>query len=51
MLGFQSFHTAHRTLRGIETLSMIRKGQVHGIAKGDIVAQNTFVDQLFGIAA
>ena len=51
MLGFQSFHTAHWTLRGIETLSMIRKGQIRGVAKGDLVAQNTFIDQLFGIAA
>ena len=51
MLGFQSFHTAHRSLRGIETLSMIRKGQIRGVAKGDLVAQNTFIDQLFGIAA
>ena len=49
MLGFQSFHTAHRTLRGIETLSMIRKGQIRNIAKGDIVAQNDFVATLFGI--
>ena len=51
MLGFQSFHTAHRTLRGIEALSMIRKGQIRDIAKGDIVTQNNFVAALFGIAA
>ena len=50
MLGFQSFHTAHRTLRGIEALSMIRKGQIRDVAKGDIIAQNAFVAKLFGIA-
>lgn len=51
MLGFQSFHTAHRTLRGIEAISMIHKGQIRNVSKGDIVAQNAFIDQLFGIAA
>lgn len=51
MLGFQSFHTAHRTLRGIETMSMTRKGQICDVAKGDIVAQNAFVATLFGITA
>jgi transposase-like protein len=51
MLGFQSFHTAHRTLRGIEVLSMIRKGQIRDVPRGDIVAQNAFIDQLFGLAA
>ena len=49
MRGFHSFHTARRTLRGIEVLSMIRKGQIRGVAKGDIVAQNIFVGELFGI--
>jgi transposase-like protein len=28
MMGFQSFNTARRTLRGIEAMAMIRKGQV-----------------------
>ena len=51
MLGFQSFHTAHRALRGMEAMNMIRKGQIKGVAKGDIVAQNVFVAELFEIAA
>ena len=29
MLGFQSFNTARRTLKGVELCHMIRKGQYH----------------------
>jgi transposase-like protein len=31
MMGFQSFNTARRTLRGIEAMAMLRKGQVKGV--------------------
>ena len=47
---YQSFSTAKNTLDGIETLRMIQKGQVRYIGK-DIVKQNQFVRNLFGIAA
>ncbi len=50
-LGFFSFHTAWRTLRGYETMNMIRKGQVEGVGKGDIMNQIKFIEELFGIAA
>src|SRR5512134_575765 len=50
-LGFASFRTAWRTLRGYESMHMIRKGQVRGVARGDVVAQSRFIAQLFGIAA
>lgn len=49
MMGFGSFHMARRTLRGIEAMSMIRKGQVKGISQGDNVAQAKFIERLFGI--
>ena len=42
MMGFQSFNTARRTLRGIEAMNMIRKGQIQGVEKGDIQAQVEF---------
>jgi len=42
-LGFDSFRTAQWTLRGYEAMHMIRKGQVEGIAKGDILAQNRVI--------
>jgi transposase-like protein len=47
-LGFFSFLTAWRTLRGYETMHMIRKGQVE---IGGIEDQVKFVNSLFGLAA
>src|SRR5918999_2547991 len=47
-LGFCSFSTAWRTLRGYEMMHMIRKGQV---SAGGVQAQVKFVDSLFGLAA
>src|SRR6266536_73355 len=37
--GYGSFQTAWRTLQGIETVHMIRKGRVRWLAKGDAVGQ------------
>ncbi len=50
-LGFGSYPTAWRTIQGYETINMIRKGQIEGVKKGNIVAQNQFVAGLFGLAA
>jgi transposase, IS6 family len=47
-LGFFSFQTAWRTLRGYETMHMIRKGQVPA---GGVQAQVKFLNSLFGLAA
>ena len=49
-LGYKSFHTAWRTIRGIEIMHMINKGQVEGVNKKDVVGQKNFVESLFGIA-
>ncbi len=49
-LGYKSFYTAWRTIRGIETMRMIYKGQVKGVSKNDVLAENKFIDSLFGIA-
>ncbi len=48
---FKSFHTAERTLEGIETVNMIRKGQVKRLAGSDAQGQAKFVASLFQIAA
>lgn len=48
---FKRFHTAERTLEGIESINMIRKGQVKRLAGNDARRQATFVASLFGIAA
>ena len=37
-MGFGSFNTARRTLRGYEAMNMIRKGQIQRVEKGDIQA-------------
>ena len=48
---FKGFHTAERTLEGIETMHMIRKGQVKRLDRNDAVGQAKFVESLFQIAA
>src|SRR5205085_5648552 len=45
------FHTAARTLEGIEAMNMIRKGQVKRLAGNDAQGQAKFVGSLFGVAA
>jgi len=37
-LGFGSFHTARRTLKGYEAMAMIRKGQIQNVDRGDRTA-------------
>ncbi len=49
-MGFGSFNTARRTLRGFETINMMRKGQIQDIGKGNVRASIEFLSQLFGIA-
>src|SRR4051794_5185525 len=41
--GFRAFHSAWQTIQGIETINMIRKGQVRWIAKSDIAGQVAFI--------
>jgi IS6 family transposase len=49
--GYGSFQSAWRTLEGIETMNMIRKGRVRRLAKGNVVAEAQFIVMLFAIAA
>ena len=51
MQTFRTFHTAERTLEGVETLHMMRKGQVKRLSGDDVVGQAKFVLSLFRIAA
>lgn len=48
---FKSFHTAEGALEGIESINMMRKGQVKRLAGNDARGQAKFVESLFGIAA
>lgn len=50
-LGFGTFSTAQQTIQGYEAMHMLRKGQFEGIAKGDVLAQNRLINQMFGLAA
>jgi len=50
-LGFKSFNTARRTIKGYEAMHMLRKGQVIGVPKGDVLAQLNFMARIFGVAA
>jgi transposase-like protein len=48
---FKNFHTAERTLEGVEAVNMMRKGQVKRLSGNDAQGQAKFVASLFGIAA
>ncbi len=48
---FRSFHTAERTIQGVEALHMIHKGQVKRLDGRDAMGQAEFVASLFGVAA
>jgi IS6 family transposase len=48
---FRSFHTAERAPGGIESMHMMRKGQVKRSDARDAVGQAKFVASLFGVAA
>jgi IS6 family transposase len=48
---FRSFHTAERALEGIESMHMMRKGQVKRIDGRDSIGQAKFVESLFRVAA
>jgi transposase, IS6 family len=50
-LGFGAFDTAQRTIQGYEAMHRLRKGQIEGITRGDVLAQNRVLNQLFGLAA
>jgi transposase-like protein len=49
-LGFGSFHTARRTLAGYEVMAMVTKGQVRGVGGRDMLAQTSFITELFQAA-
>jgi transposase, IS6 family len=48
---FKMFHTAERTLEGIEAINMMRKSQVKRLSRNDAMGQAKFVLNLFQVAA
>ena len=50
-MGFGSFNTARRTIRGYEVINMMRKGQVLEVPKGAIKERVLFINRIFGVVA
>ena len=50
-LGFGACARAQRTIQGDEAMHMLPNGQIEGMVKGDVLAQNRVINQLFGLAA
>jgi len=50
-MGFGSFNTARRTIRGYEIMNMVRKGQILGVPKGAIKERVLFINRIFGVVA
>jgi transposase-like protein len=48
MLGFQSILSANKTLKGIEAINMIKKGQVIYL-NYSVLNEVKYINQLFGI--
>ena len=50
-MGFGSFNTARRTIRGYEIINMMRKGQVLGVPKGAVKERVLLINRIFGVIA
>lgn len=46
--GFKSFNTASRTIKGYETMHMLKKGQVKKVEKGAVRERIKFIAKIFG---
>lgn len=50
-MGFGSFNTARRVIKGYEIMNIIRKGQIKGVEKGAVRERVKFIAKIFGVAA
>ena len=48
MLGFQSFRSASKTLKGIEAMNMVKKKQVNNL-NYSVLNEIIYINQLFGL--
>ena len=48
MLGFQSFRSANKTLKGIEAMNLIKKRQVNNL-NYSVLNEVKYINQLFGL--
>ena len=51
MLNFKSFQTARRTIIGIEIINAVRKGQVKGLKKRDIISEVELINSIFEVVS
>jgi IS6 family transposase len=49
-LGFFSFKTSGRTIKGYEAMHMVEKGQIEGVGKGVVEGKVRFVKSLSKVA-
>ena len=50
-MGFKSFNTQGRTIKGAEILNLVRKGQIKGVKKGAVRERVKFMAEIFGVVA
>ncbi len=50
-MGFGSFKTARRTIKGYEIMNMLRKGKVKKVEKGAVTERVKFIAEIFGVVA
>jgi transposase-like protein len=50
VMDYVTYPTVWLTIRDIEADHMIRKGQIEGVGKADIIVQKQFIHGLFGLA-
>ena len=50
-MGFGSFNTARRTIKGYEIMNMLRKGQVEKVGRRVVRERVKFMAEIFGVAA
>jgi len=50
-IGFHSFNSPRRTLKGYAAMNMSTKRQVQGVERGDVQAQAQFLCQILGVVA
>jgi transposase-like protein len=50
-MGFGSFNTQGRTIRGYEIMNMMRLGQIEKVGRGAVRERVKFINQIFGVAA
>jgi len=49
-MGFKSFNTARRTIKGYEIMHLLKKGQIEKVGKRAVKERVKFIAEIFGVA-